>query len=144
MQIEGSPLLRPLPPLARQIIEERLASHDSAFVFASPKGGDEPISHLTPTKAIARQAERGLVPTGFSSHDIRRTCMTGWARLGVAETVCKKLLGHQPGRDVTASVYNQHSYVGEMLDALVRWQQEVQRIVARGPRTGEVIQLRRR
>ena len=67
---------------------------------------------------------------GFTPHDLRRTCRTNLAKLGVPETVAKKILGHKPPRsDVTAAVYDQHDYLPEMLDALELWQRHLLAIV---------------
>jgi hypothetical protein len=47
--------------------------------------------------------------------------------------VAKKLLGHTPPRtDVTASVYDQYTYLPEMRRALVRWERKVGAIVGSG------------
>jgi hypothetical protein len=35
--------------------------------------------------------------TGWQLHDLRRTCVSGMARLGVAPHVADKILNHQAG-----------------------------------------------
>ena len=118
----GRSMCRPLAPVALSIVKDRLDSTEGSYVFSSPFGQDQPIGRAAPWRAISRAAARGLVPV-FSPHDLRRTVRTGLARLGVAETVVKKLLGHVPPKtDVTASVYDQHAYIDEMLAALKAWE----------------------
>jgi integrase len=131
----GRDVLRPLPPLARNIIQQRLkTAGTSEFVFTSPADPRKPITSHAPTRAIHRAADRGLVPAGFTPHDLRRTCRTFWAKLGIGETVAKKILGHAPPRsDVTASVYDQYTYLPEMRDALAKWEKCVMTIVAAKP-----------
>jgi integrase len=98
---------RPLPPMALEITQRRLYAAEGDFVFASPIKVGMPIIPKAPTRALRRAAHRELVPAGFTPHDLRRTCRTFWAKLGISETVAKKILGHAPMRsDVTASVYD--------------------------------------
>jgi integrase len=126
-------VVRPLPPASLAIIRRRLAASQGTNpnVFASAVecvGGA--ITARAPARAVQRASARNLVPKGFTPHDLRRTCRTGLAALGVPEIVAKKILGHAPPRsDVTASVYDQHTYVSEMMDALQRWEAHVMRIV---------------
>jgi integrase len=131
----GRDVPRPLPPLALSIIRRRLeAPPSSEFVFASPSDSSHPIIAQAPTRAVHRAAERNLVPAGFTPHDLRRTCRTFWAKLGIGETVAKKILGHAPPRsDVTASVYDQHTYMPEMRQALERWEEHLMTIAALRP-----------
>ena len=134
----GRDVTRPLPPTALAIIRGRLDADESEFVFASPIDSSQSIIPEAPTRALSRAAKRGLVPSGFTPHDLRRTCRTFWAKHRVEETVAKKLLGHAPPKsDVTASVYDQYSYLPEMRRALVRWERTVLAIVsARGSELG--------
>jgi integrase len=62
------------------------------------------------------------------AHDLRRTCGTGLAELGVEYTTIKKVLNHSEGGDVTA-IYNRHSYDNEKRDALTRWDKRIEHIM---------------
>jgi integrase len=80
---------------------------------------------------------------GFTPHDLRRTCRTYLAKLGVNETVAKKILGHAPPRsDVTASVYDQHTYLPEMYRALELWERHLLAMVTGRELEPNVIALR--
>ena len=73
------------------------------------------------TRVVARNlkslAEHGV--RAFTPHDLRRTCRTGLAKLGVADAVAERILNHAvPGM---ASVYNKHDYLDEMRLALDSW-----------------------
>jgi integrase len=134
--------------LALAIVARRLAAAgESPFVFASPNNHAQSIISQAPTRAVYRAGRAGRIlplpaqatpeereeiwrAEGFTPHDLRRTCRTFWAKIGVEETVAKKILGHVPPRsDVTASVYDQHTYLPEMHRALERWEAKLLAIV---------------
>jgi integrase len=55
-------------------------------------------------------------------HDLRRTCVSGMARLGVPPHVADKVLNHQTGTiSGVAAVYQRHEFLPERKDALERW-----------------------
>jgi integrase len=55
-------------------------------------------------------------------HDLRRTCVSGMARLGIAPHVADKVLNHQTGTiSGVAAVYQRHEFLAERKDALERW-----------------------
>lgn len=55
-------------------------------------------------------------------HDLRRTCVSGMARLGVAPHVADKILNHQSGTiSGVAAVYQRHEFLNERKEALERW-----------------------
>ena len=81
----GRAIVRPLPPLAVAIIKRRL--HDDAFVFASRTNPGRPMTPRAPARAVRRAAQKGLLPFGFTPHDLRRTAATKLAALGVEEAV---------------------------------------------------------
>ena len=55
-------------------------------------------------------------------HDLRRTCVSGMARLGVPPHVADKILNHQGGTiSGVAAVYQRHDFLSERKDALGRW-----------------------
>jgi integrase len=69
--------------------------------------------------------------TGWTLHDLRRTCVSGMARLGVAPHVADKILNHSVGTiSGVAAVYQRHEFLAERREALERWGTHVARIVA--------------
>lgn len=122
---------RPLPSQALGLIQRRLeVVGNGRFVFASPTDPEQPLTPRAPSRALQRARQRNLMPAGVTPHDLRRTCRSELARLGVPEIVAKKILGHAPPRsDVTAHVYDQYEYIAEMLDALTRWQDRIAALV---------------
>ena len=90
----------------------------------STNGGRTPISGFSKAKSDLEVDMQDWRP-----HDLRRTCATGMARLGVMNEVIGRVLNHAPQRTVTAQVYNQYNYLGEKRRALELWGTEVMRIV---------------
>jgi integrase len=126
----------PLSDLAVEIIRE---ASESA-------GKGEPIfpcgkSSLAPA-AVARTILRaneasderplgrfGIAP--WSAHDLRRTALTGMARLGVPPIVLGHIANHRTTTraGVTLAVYSQYSYAKEKREALEQWAERVVAIV---------------
>ena len=68
--------------------------------------------------------------SGWRLHDLRRTCVSGMARLGIAPHVADKILNHQSGTiSGVAAVYQRHEFLFERREALERWGAHVARIV---------------
>jgi integrase len=64
--------------------------------------------------------------SGWTLHDLRRTVVSGMARLGVAPHVADKILNHQSGTiSGVAAVYQRHEFMNERKEALLRWGQHV-------------------
>jgi len=71
--------------------------------------------------------------TDWRLHDLRRTCVSGMARLGIAPHVADKILNHQSGTiSGVAAVYQRHDFLAERKHALERWGLHVARIVIEG------------
>ena len=73
----------------------------------------------------------------FRPHDLRRTAITGMARLKVISEVRERVVGHALGK--LDKTYNLHDYKDEKRLALEKWGREVERIVY--GRSAEVVQL---
>jgi integrase len=70
--------------------------------------------------------------TGWRLHDLRRTCVSGMARLGTAPHVADKILNHQSGTiSGVAAVYQRHEFLAERQEALKRWGTHVASIVSK-------------
>ena len=68
--------------------------------------------------------------TGWRLHDLRRTIVSGMARLGVPPHVADKILNHQAGTiSGVAAVYQRHEFLAERKEALDRWGAHVEHIV---------------
>jgi integrase len=66
-------------------------------------------------------------------HDLRRTCVSGMARLGIAPHVADKILNHQSGTiSGVVAVYQRHEFLSQRQEALETWGAHVARIVGDG------------
>ena len=66
----------------------------------------------------------------FRPHDLRRTCATRLAEMGVPDPVLKMILNHSLGSDITG-VYNQYKYFDERKQALDAWAKRLLVIVSK-------------
>ena len=63
----------------------------------------------------------------WTLHDLRRTCATGMAELGVQPHVIEAVLNHVSGHKAgVAGIYNRAKYADEMRSALQRWADHVE------------------
>jgi integrase len=113
-----------LPSLARAILAS--VPGDSELVFTL--GGDRPIASFSRVKNQL-DAMLGIAP--WRIHDLRRSCATGLAQLGIAPHVIEAALNHASGfRGGEAGVYNRATYAAERKVALERWADRIQALVS--------------
>ena len=122
----------PLPDAAIDILDSlpRFTEGDCVFTTTA---GRRPVAGFSKAKVRTDQilAENKTTIEGWRVHDLRRTCRTGMARLGVPEIVSERVLNHLP--QGLGKIYNLHEYLPEKADALARWAQEVANIVEPPP-----------
>jgi integrase len=126
----------PLSDLAIEIIKEARADNEAAAETGSkpaqvfPCGDDGSLSPVAVARTILRANEItkerplgrfGIAP--WSAHDLRRTALTGMARLGVAPIVLGHVANHRTTTraGVTLAVYSQYTYDKEKRAALDLW-----------------------
>lgn len=103
------------------------------FVFPGKPGKGRPVAGSMNVQGIANALREALAdarPAGlepFTPHDLRRSCRTGLARLGVADEVGERVLNHHRGGLV--AVYNRHRYEAEMRAALDAWDRHLCRLI---------------
>ena len=91
--------------------------------------GVKPFQEFSRAKSLLEKLS-GV--TGWRLHDLRRTCVSGMARLRVAPHVADKVLNHQAGTiSGVAAVYQRHEFLSERQGALERWGRHVAEIVAK-------------
>lgn len=145
----GQPHLVPLSDLAVEILEEApQEAGEGLFVFPCGEG------HLAP-QAVARTIVRAnaateKLPLGrlgvapWSAHDLRRTVLTNFAKLGIQPVVAGAVANHLSvtKATVTLSVYTQYTYDREKREALELWADRLRAIV--DGKGAEVTPLRQR
>src|SRR2546430_3448228 len=104
-----------------------LADQPGPYVFSML--GTKPFQEFSRAK---RRLDQLSGVTGWRLHDLRRTCVSGMARLGVAPHVADKILNPPAGTiSGVAAVYQRHEFLLERKEALDRWGAHVVQIVAR-------------
>lgn len=101
---------------AAQLLSARSDLHNEWF-FPRPDG-EAPIA----SKAIGIQqyaAKKDLSFTDWTPHDLRRSALTGLARLGCPRVVQDRISNHVDGS--IAAIYDQHSYDAEARSWLQKW-----------------------
>jgi integrase len=129
----------PLSDLAIELIEETLAdAGKNEPIFPCGNGSLSPVA-VARTILRANETSKGR-PLGrfgiepWSAHDLRRTALTGMARLGVAPIVLGHVANHRTTTraGVTLAVYSQYTYDREKREALDLWADRVTAIVGTG------------
>lgn len=139
----------PLSDLAMSIIEEALAETDadSELVFSDRDGGAiSPV--LVSNIILLRRKPSKAYPVGrcpvanWSAHDLRRTALTGMAKLGIAPIVLAAIANHQSTirGGVTFGIYVRHDYAKEKREALEVWAERLAALVGPQP-VAQVVQL---
>ncbi|KAF0235296.1 MAG: integrase family [Desulfovibrionaceae bacterium] len=134
----------PLTPLSLEVIEQaRRYSGGRPFVFASSQQATRSASitvHSLSRGVLRHRVEMGITEH-YTPHDLRRTCRTRLAEIGVDDVVAEKVLGHQ--LQGILKVYNRHSYDTEKRAALLAWENRLRRILGLEIEgAGKVINLR--
>jgi integrase len=108
------------------------------YVFSTE--GSAPYQGFSKAKA---RLDRASGVTDWTLHDLRRTAVSGMARLGVAHHVADKVLNHQSGAiSGVAAVYQRHEFLDERKRALEAWGRHVAGLL-HGATTSNVVEIRR-
>ena len=95
----------------------------SRYVFSDTERPFQRFGHAKPRL----DASSGV--SDWVLHDLRRTCVSGMARLGVPPHIADKILNHQSGTiSGVAAVYQRYDFLAERKDALERWGAHVAKI----------------
>lgn len=100
------------------------------FAFPSRTGASIDESRPMKTHALSSAVRRNRELLGleqFCPHDLRRTCASFLASLGVERFIISRILNHTE-RNVTA-IYDRYSYDKEKRQALVLWAGKLEEIV---------------
>ena len=90
---------------------------NSEFVFATSKG-----KHFQAFAKGKRKLDELSDIKAWRLHDLRRTVVSGMARLGIPPHIADKILNHQSGTiSGVAAVYQRHDFLLERKEALDRW-----------------------
>ncbi|MPZ36590.1 MAG: tyrosine-type recombinase/integrase [Rhizobiales bacterium] len=122
----------PLCDMAIAIIDGAMGDDDRKYVFQEGRGS------LSPAKVARIVFEANSVGRfgidQWSSHDLRRTTLTGMARMGVAPIVLGHVANHRSTTraGVTLAVYARYTYDKEKRAALELWADRLAAITGKG------------
>jgi integrase len=122
----------PLPRAAVETLRELRANSGKAQVFLFPaEAGSKRVSHMhaeSLSRAFARACDR-LGIADASTHDLRRTCLSGLIELG-HESVADRIAGHVP-RHVMGRHYDRSKRLEAMRAGLEAWSEAIDAAAAR-------------
>jgi integrase len=120
----------PLAAPARAILEGQPRRDGRDYVFGRGTGGFSGWSRCKARldQRIAEIAGRPL--PGWTLHDLRRSCVTHMADLGVQPHVIEAVINHVSGSKASvAGIYNKSTYEREKTAALALWGEHVMALV---------------
>lgn len=121
----------PLSHLAQQILS--LIKSEGDLIFTT--NGKTPISGWSKMKkkldcAISIGSSAKAPDKAWRLHDLRRTCATGMAEIGILPHIVEACLNHISGAKAgVAGIYNRAAYTEEKKVALERWAVHVQSLI---------------
>jgi integrase len=131
-----------LAPLAVETVKSALElSGDSEFLFPSRLGRGGPIDRHTLTVAMVRFAKSLKGPAAKSwhqeiptPHDLRRTCNSRLAKMGIAKEIRDRALNHITSlRDPESKHYNVYEFEKQKREALSKWSAEIEALIKPAP-----------
>jgi integrase len=129
-------------PLTDRAVE--IIKRHSAGEFLLSTFGKVPLRAETITKAVTEistgMVKRKEAREPFQLRDLRRTCETMLAGMGISRDVRAQLLSHGLG-GVQQKHYDRHEYMNEKRHALGAWDRRLKEI-AGGEKAGNVVALR--
>lgn len=131
--------LVPLTPHTVELIKGIPSFAQGDYMFTTT--GTKPVAGFSKAKKRIDRLmleDLGKAFKPWRMHDIRRTVRTRLASLRVADEVAEMVIGH--GKQGLRRVYDQHSYLPEMREALELWSNRLQSIVE--PPPDNIVKLR--
>jgi integrase len=132
--------LLPLGPIAASIISELIKqakAKDTHLLFPS-RTNKTPIHDSQPGPRVTEIA-KAMGGDQFDLRDVRRTCETMFASMGVSKDIRAQLLSHGLS-GVQSQHYDRHDYIKEKHKILIIWERYLNRIVS-GEEENKVVQF---
>jgi integrase len=127
----GRPHEIPMAATVRSLLEAQPRGNGRDLVFGEGAG---PFSGLSRCKAALDEdiaKLRGGKPLpAWVHHDLRRSAVSGLARLGVSLPIIEKIVNHVSGSFAgIVGIYQRHDFAGEKRKALELWDQHIAGLV---------------
>jgi integrase len=134
-------LILTLPPVAVDLLRSVPRRDGCDNVFGSSAEGFTSWSYGTDALNDRIVAAEGKPLASWVLHDIRRSCATHMAEIGVSPHIIEAILNHVSGhKRGVAGIYNLATYRGEIATALLRWSEHLTAIIT--GRRGKIVPLR--
>ncbi|HIF0609915.1 TPA: tyrosine-type recombinase/integrase [Escherichia coli] len=124
---------RGLSDYAVSLLREVMATHDKEYLFPPARSQDDKPACKTVIKKAALFVCNRMSCEAWSCHDLRRTCRTHLAAIGVAPHIAEKVLGHSLSG--VLAVYDKYDYIDEQKEAMNKWANYVLSLVDTKPRS---------
>jgi integrase len=134
--------LIPLAPLAIETIKAAIElSGESEYLFPTRLGRGGPIDRHTLTVAMVRFAKSLKGPAAKTwqqeiptTHDLRRSCNSGLARMAIPKEIRDRVLNHITSlRDPESKHYNVYEFEREKREAACKWTAEIAALIKPAP-----------
>jgi integrase len=118
----------PMTPTVLSIVRERIADgmEPDARLFPVANNGKRALSAVVGAISDGMKSSRGT----FQLRDIRRTCETMMAAIGVSKDIRAQIQSHGLG-GVQALHYDRHDYATEKSEALGKWGRHLQKVAGK-------------
>jgi len=125
----GHPHTVPLTDIALGILDEAMRETRARSPLVAD-GGVFGVSRNVVSDIIWRHGQTSKET--WTAHDLRRSALTGMAKLGIPPIVIGHVANHRTTTKagITLGIYIQHEYEDEKRDALSRWASRLQTIVS--------------
>ncbi len=130
----------PLSPLAQALLRHiRLLHPEGDYLFPSTRG-KTPHLRTDSVNTATDRAQEALGLDRWTTHDLRRSALTGLIRGGTQEALVARIAGHAPST-VLSKHYDQHDHLEPMRRALDAWGSEIIRLARGCPEQSNVVRL---
>jgi integrase len=117
----------PLSAQALAVLARQPRRNSSPYLFSDKKGFND-------WDGAKQELDQRIGIASWRLHDLRRTCATGMAELGVQPHIIEAVLNHVSGhKGGVAGIYNRARYTDAMREALQRWADHLEALIV-GPR----------
>jgi integrase len=130
----------PIAPAVREILDARPRRRGRDLIFG--RRHDTPLRGWSVLKAGLDQ-RLGAAVTGWTHHDLRRTCASRLGELGTPPHIVAAVLNHVSDfRGGVHGVYDRADYQAQMRHALTLWSEHLLAVVEGRPAPDRVVPLR--
>lgn len=124
---------RGLSDYAISLLREVMATHDKEYLLPPAKSQEDKPMCKTVIKKAALFVSNKMTCEAWTCHDLRRTCRTHLAAIGVAPHIAEKVLGH--ALSGVLAVYDKYDYIDEQKEAMNKWANYVLSLLDTNPRS---------